>query len=46
MFRFFPHSVGVANIRRFAAHLDAAPKFVTREEAGAGFAELVEHLLT
>jgi HAD superfamily hydrolase (TIGR01484 family) len=45
MFRFFAHSVAVANIRRFSAHLEAAPKFVTREEAGAGFAELVEHLL-
>jgi hypothetical protein len=45
MFGFFERSVGVANVRRFAGRLAAEPKFVTREAAGAGFAELVEHLL-
>ncbi|OGA39198.1 MAG: HAD family hydrolase [Betaproteobacteria bacterium RIFCSPLOWO2_12_FULL_68_19] len=45
MFGFFENSVGVANVRRFAARLAAAPKFVTQAEAGAGFAELVYHLL-
>ncbi|MBI3376055.1 MAG: HAD-IIB family hydrolase [Betaproteobacteria bacterium] len=45
MFGYFPISVGVANIARFAGHLDVAPIYVTREAAGAGFAELVEHLL-
>jgi len=45
MFDYFERSVGVANVRRFAAVLDAGPKFVTRAECGAGFAELVAHLL-
>jgi hydroxymethylpyrimidine pyrophosphatase-like HAD family hydrolase len=42
MFSFFENSVGVANVKRFAG---LAPKFVTRAEAGAGFAELATHLL-
>jgi HAD superfamily hydrolase (TIGR01484 family) len=45
MFGFFDNSVGVANVRRFAGRLAAEPKFVTRAPAGAGFAELVGHLL-
>ncbi len=40
MFEFFPHSVGVANVRAFADRLDAAPTYVTEGNAGAGFAEL------
>jgi HAD superfamily hydrolase (TIGR01484 family) len=45
MFEFFPKSVGVANVRRFAGALPAAPKYVTGASSGAGFAEVVEHLL-
>ncbi len=45
MFAFFERSVGVANVARFAGRLYAEPKFVTRASAGAGFAELVAHLL-
>jgi HAD superfamily hydrolase (TIGR01484 family) len=45
MFAFFAHSVGMANVRRFVGHLAAEPKYVTQREAGAGFAELVRHLL-
>jgi HAD superfamily hydrolase (TIGR01484 family) len=45
MFGFFGNAVGVANVRRFAGRLAAAPAFVTQAEAGAGFAELVYHLL-
>ena len=45
MFDFFPHSVGVANVRRFAGALSAAPKYVTTAPSGAGFAEVVTHLL-
>jgi HAD superfamily hydrolase (TIGR01484 family) len=45
MFRFFEHSVGVANMRRFEAQLPDKPKFVTAAPSGAGFAELVAHLL-
>jgi len=45
MFAFFVNSVGVANVARFADRMSDAPKFVTQASAGAGFAELVAHLL-
>ena len=45
MFRHFPHSVGVANIRRFEAQLAHKPAYVTEGERGAGFAELARALL-
>lgn len=45
MFRHFPHSVGVANIRRFLAELADPPRYVTQGERGAGFAEVVDRLL-
>jgi hypothetical protein len=45
MFRFFDHSVGVANVRRFQELLTDNPKYVTSAAAGAGFAELAAHLL-
>jgi hydroxymethylpyrimidine pyrophosphatase-like HAD family hydrolase len=45
MFGFFENSVGVANVKRFGRQLEAAPKYVTRAESGAGFAELVDHLI-
>jgi len=45
MFDFFEKSVGVANVRRFEGRMTAAPKYVTRAAAGAGFVELAEHLL-
>ena len=45
MFAFFENSVGVASVRRFEGRLAAPPKYVTREPSGAGFVELVRHLL-
>jgi HAD superfamily hydrolase (TIGR01484 family) len=45
MFEFFPRSVGVANVRRFAGVLSVPPKYVTSASSGAGFAEVVAHLL-
>jgi len=45
MFSFFQNSVGVANVHRFEGRLAAPPKYVTREASGAGFVELVRHLL-
>ena len=45
MFAHFDNSVGVANVARFEGSLEAEPKYVTRGFAGAGFAELVAHLL-
>lgn len=45
MFGYFPLSVGVANVRRFAAQLEHAPAFVTAAAGGAGFAELAARVL-
>ena len=45
MFEFFPCSVGVANVRRFADRIATPPAYVTQREDGAGFVELVEKLL-
>ena len=45
MFEHFPHSVGVANIRRFEAELTHQPRYITQGERGAGFAEVARALL-
>jgi HAD superfamily hydrolase (TIGR01484 family) len=45
MFEAFPHSVGVANIRRFEAELSHKPRYITGGERGAGFAEVAAALL-
>ena len=45
MFAHFPHSVGVANVLRFADQLTHPPRYITPSERGAGFAEVVRHLL-
>lgn len=46
MFAFFPHAVGVANILRFGERMTALPAWVTRQEGGVGFAEMVTSLLS
>jgi HAD superfamily hydrolase (TIGR01484 family) len=45
MFAHFEHSVGVANIRRFADQLQHPPRYITQGERGNGFVELTAHLL-
>ena len=45
MFEHFPHSVGVANIRRFEAQLAFKPRYVTPAERGAGFAQVAAAIL-
>jgi HAD superfamily hydrolase (TIGR01484 family) len=45
MFAFFPHAVGVANVRDFAGRLAHEPKYVTQAAAGAGFREVVDCIL-
>ena len=45
MFEHFPHSVGVANIRRFLDQLAHRPRYVTQGERGAGFAEVARAIL-
>jgi HAD superfamily hydrolase (TIGR01484 family) len=46
LFAYFPHSVGVANLRQFGGRVDAWPAYITRAAAGAGFAEVAERVLT
>jgi len=45
MFGFFANSIGVANVARFDGRMAAEPQYVARAAAGAGFAEIVAHLL-
>ena len=45
MFDFFPHSVGVANIRSFEGGLSSEPAWITEKMGGYGFAEMVDILL-
>ena len=45
MFAFFPHSVGVANVRDFLERMPAQPKYITTARCGAGFAELAEMII-
>jgi hydroxymethylpyrimidine pyrophosphatase-like HAD family hydrolase len=45
MFAFFTNAVGVANVRELADRIPSLPAYVTRAEAGAGFAELADFLL-
>jgi hydroxymethylpyrimidine pyrophosphatase-like HAD family hydrolase len=45
MFEHFPHSIGVANIRRFHPELSHPPEYITPSERGAGFAEVVHAIL-
>lgn len=45
MFRGFPLSVGVANVRDVLDRLRHPPRFVTRAREGKGFEELVRYLL-
>ncbi len=46
MFGHFPHSVGVANIRRFEAQLQHQPRYIAKAERGAGFAEVARVILS
>jgi hypothetical protein len=45
MFERFVHSVGVANLRRFAAELQHWPAWITTAERGEGFADVARLLL-
>jgi HAD superfamily hydrolase (TIGR01484 family) len=45
MFERFTNSIGVANIERFLAQLHHRPRYVTRGERGAGFAEVAQALV-
>jgi HAD superfamily hydrolase (TIGR01484 family) len=45
MFRYFPNSVGVANVRDFADAMPHLPRWITRAPSGAGFVELAQALI-
>jgi HAD superfamily hydrolase (TIGR01484 family) len=45
MFAFFPHAVGVANVKRFAGQMTCEPSWITEKEGGKGFVEMAETLL-
>ena len=45
MFRYFPLSVGVANVRAFRERLEHPPAYVTEAASGAGFVEAAERVL-
>jgi HAD superfamily hydrolase (TIGR01484 family) len=45
MFQHFTHSVGVANIRRFAPLMTHLPLYVTNGERGRGFSEVANCVL-
>lgn len=45
MFEYFPHSVGVANVRGFLHRMSAHPKYICEQEGGYGFSELADQLL-
>ncbi len=45
MFAYFPHAVGVANVREFAGRLAPPPAYVTEKRCGDGFREVVDCLL-
>lgn len=45
MFQHFSNSIGVANIRRFAAELVHPPRYIAQSLRGAGFAEVAQAIL-
>ncbi len=45
MFRGFPKSVGVANVKLWWDELDAKPAYLTEKPEGAGMREVVDHVL-
>lgn len=45
MFAYFPHAIGVANIRDFDGRLPHSPAYVTQHRGGDGFAELANLLI-
>jgi HAD superfamily hydrolase (TIGR01484 family) len=46
MFGFFPHGVGVANVRDFADAMPHLPAWITAARSGAGFVELTRALIS
>ena len=45
MFGYFPHSVGVANVRNFIDVISMKPAYISKASYGAGFSEIASVLL-
>ena len=45
MFAYFPHSFGVANIKKFIVNLKSPPTYVTTHEGGHGFVEIAQQII-
>ncbi len=45
MFEYFPISVAVKNVMKFADQMQTLPRYITSQEGGEGFAEFAEHIL-
>jgi HAD superfamily hydrolase (TIGR01484 family) len=45
MFDFFRHAVGVSTVRKYLGVLPTPPAWITRGPGGAGFVEVIDHLL-
>lgn len=43
---YFPYSVGVANVRHYLSELTHHPTYITQAEAGEGFGELVQRIMS
>ena len=46
MFAYFPTACGVANLMKYAHHMEHLPSYITTFEGGKGFCEAAEILLT
>lgn len=46
MFAKFPHSFGVANVKKFANQMKTLPAYVSSSEGGQGFTEIAEQILS
>ena len=44
MFKYFSHSIGVANVLDFDVQLDSPPAYITEGRGGAGFTEIADLL--
>jgi len=45
MFSKFPHSFGVANVKKFASRMKNLPAYVSPSEGGDGFSEIADRIL-
>ena len=45
LFRYFPNSCGVANVKDFKSEMTHLPKYVSNSKGGAGFVEICKKFL-